>query len=248
MTVSKVVHLGDKVEIRLAQEAERTAKTRETVKEYKSQVLDIRADGTLEIMMPTEGGSLVMLPLSVRYEFTFLSKETMYRAIGEIKERYKRDNLYILEIMLRSGLERVQRREYFRYVCLMDIGYYKIPDGEIDLYNLEEVVSLIQDDFLEGNTAPANLLDISGGGIRFSTKEELEVGTVLLIELDLNNDSRRRHYDIVVEVVYSSFLEKAGNQYEIRAKFLIKDNTIREEIIRYIFEEERKLIRRGLEK
>lgn len=248
MTVSKVVHLGDKVDIRLAQEVERAAKTHETVKKHKSRVLDIREDGSLEIMMPSEGGGLVLLPLGVRYEFTFRSKEKMYRAIGEIRERYKKDNLYILEIELRSELERVQRREHFRYVCLMDIGYYKIPEGELDLYNMEEVTAAIQEDFLAGREIPASLLDISGGGVRFTTDEELQAGSALLLAFDLKNECVNKHYDIVAEIVDCRVLEKAADLFEIRAKFLMKDDHVREEIIRYIFEEERKMIQRGIEK
>ena len=106
MTVSEVIHVGDKIEIRIAQEAERESRTAETVKMYKSQVLDMKSNGLLQIAMPTEAGKLVMLSLGLRYEFVFYSMGSLYRAIGQIKERYKKDNYYMLDIELRSELEK----------------------------------------------------------------------------------------------------------------------------------------------
>ena len=38
---------------------------------YKSQVLDLKENGNLEISMPVERGKLVLLPLGIRMEFIF---------------------------------------------------------------------------------------------------------------------------------------------------------------------------------
>lgn len=42
---------------------------------YKSQVLDLKENGNLEISMPVERGKLVLLPLGIRMEFIFSRRE-----------------------------------------------------------------------------------------------------------------------------------------------------------------------------
>lgn len=246
MTVSEVIRVGDKIEIRVAQEVEQALQTRETVRMYKSQVLDIKENGKLQIAMPTEGGRLAMLSLGLRYEFVFYSKGGLYRALGQIRERYKKDNIYMLDIEFKSDLEKFQRREYFRYACIMEFLYYKIPKEAVDLDTPQEIYETIRDDYLAGNTTLGKIMDLSGGGIRFSTEEKLENGDNLLMELHLKNERIDKRYSIVAEVVSCSRMEKLrDNRFEVRAKFFIRDDKIREEIIHYIFEEERKTRQRG---
>lgn len=246
MTVSEVIRVGDKIEIRVAQEVEQVAGIRETVRMYKSQVLDKRANGNLLISMPSEGGKLMLLPLGIRYEFVFYSMGSLYRTIGQIRERFKKDNIYMLEIELRSGLEKLQRREFFRYPCILEFEYYKIPEEAVELETVEQIYDTIRDDYLAGNTIAGRVMDLSGGGIRFSTEESLEPDTNLLLELQLSNESIDKQYHIVARVISCDLMEKLQEKrFEVRAKFFIRDDKVREEIIHYIFEEERKTRQRG---
>ena len=68
MAVSDVIRLGDKIDIRVAQDLEKPEKN---IKVYRSQVMDIKENGNLEIAMPSEKGQLILLPLGVRFEFSF---------------------------------------------------------------------------------------------------------------------------------------------------------------------------------
>ena len=246
MTISEVIRVGDKIEIRVAQEVEQAARTRETVRMYKSQVLDIKRNGNLQIAMPIEAGKLMLLPLGVRYEFIFYSMGGLYRAIGQIKERYKKDNFYMLEIELKTELEKFQRREFFRYSCILEFSYYKIPEEAVELDTTEQIYDTIRDDYLAGNMTAGQIMDLSGGGIRFTTEEELKSDTNLLLELPLKSESVNKQYHIVARVISCQRMEKLQEKrFEIRAKFFIKDDKVREEIIHYIFEEERKTRQRG---
>ena len=73
MNISEVIHLGDKVDIRVLQKVEQTRDTDEAVTVYKSQVLDIRENGNLELSMPTTRGRLELLMLGIMYELVFYS-------------------------------------------------------------------------------------------------------------------------------------------------------------------------------
>lgn len=97
MKVSDIIRIGDKIDIRVLQEVEQAEKTDVTVKTYKSKVLDFRSNGNMEIAMPMEAGKLVLLQLGVRYELVFFSRESLYRAVGQVKERYKKENIYMLD-------------------------------------------------------------------------------------------------------------------------------------------------------
>ena len=126
MKVSDIIRIGDKIDIRVLQEVEQAEKTDVTVKTYKSKVLDFCSNGNMEIAMPMEAGKLVLLQLGVRYELVFFSRESLYRTVGQVKERYKKDNIYMLEMELKSQPEKFQRREYFRYPCLLDLSLIHI--------------------------------------------------------------------------------------------------------------------------
>lgn len=245
MTISDVISPGDKVDIKFMQEIEQ--RNAELAKTYKSQVLDIKESGTLEISMPIEGGKLVLLPLGVRFEFIFYSMGSLFRGIGQIKERYKRENVYMLEIELKSQLEKFQRREYYRYSCIMDVNYYVLTEEEAQLESANAIfVQLSQEDENGGiqrkdRERTGQIIDLSGGGTKFCTTEELIPKQYILMGMHLVGEKMNKQYYILGNVISCVRREPAKDRkYEVRVKFLIDDDRIREEIIRFIFEEERR--------
>ena len=131
MAFTDLIKPGDKIDIRLLQQVENEERTGDTVKVYKSQVLDINKRGNLEISMPTEGTKLILLPLDVRLEFVFYSGGFLYKSIGQIVERFKRDNIYTLEVELKTRLEKFQRREFYRYECSIDFKFFELTEEQI---------------------------------------------------------------------------------------------------------------------
>lgn len=75
MTIAEIIQPGDKVDISFVQNVERAKKDQSMPKIYKSQVLDLKENGNLEISMPVERGKLVLLPLGIRMEFIFSRRE-----------------------------------------------------------------------------------------------------------------------------------------------------------------------------
>lgn len=247
MTVSEIIRPGDKVDISFFQKHERLEAGEELPKIYKSQVLDLKENGNIEVSMPSEAGRLVLLPLSIRLELVFFSRGGLYRAVGQIVERYKSDNLYMLEIEFKSQLEKYQRREFFRYPCVLDVNYYMISEeeykygsGDAIFIQIREDKERCKDEYL------GRIVDLSGGGVRFYTEHEIKKEQYVLFELFLENESFNKRYYIVSKIISCIRSDKMPEmRYEARAKFLISDNNVREEIIRFIFEEERKTRQRG---
>ena len=242
MTISELIKPGDKVDLQLVQQIESAEKTGTKATVYKSQVLDRRKNGNFIISMPIEAGRLILLPIGVRYELTFYCGGSMYRCIGQIVERYKKDNLYMLEVELKTQLERYQRREFYRYNCTIDVDFYVLNEEHKTIESTEIIMQdLLDMDFTE-ERCKGVIVDLSGGGMKFRSEVQLKAGDQILVLLRLINARMDKQYQILGEVIECTEIRvEKMRAYESRVQFSIKDNKIREEIIRYIFEEERKI-------
>lgn len=244
MSLSELVSLGDKIDIRLIQQVEQSKITGETPKTFKSSTLDIISDTELEISMPTDGGKMVLLPVGVRFNFIFYCKSGMFECIGIVKDRYKKDNFFMLLIQAVSKLTKIQRCEYYRMQCILDMNYYKISEEMAQLDTTEEIFACIRNDEEYNVENKGAILDISGGGIRFVGKNQIEPNSYILLVIHLDNAKMDEQFYIVGQIVASERSVKDNDKYESRVKFVFKDPKVREEIIRYIFEEERRARKR----
>ena len=210
----------------------------ETEKKYNSQVNDIISDERIEIMMPMEQEKLVLLPQGAEYNLTFFSNGTLYQALSKVVDRYRTGNIYILVMDLTSNLRRFQRREYYRFSCTLHLSSRMLED--------EEVKELDADERLDIPTSPQQPLessvitDISGGGIRFTGQYCYQPGSLILCIYKLRNAEGVKEYKIVSRVLEVTEKENHPGMFEHRAKYVDIDEDQREEIIHFIFEEERK--------
>ena len=86
--------------------------------------------------------------------------------------------------------------------------------------------------------------DLSGGGVRFLSKEQYKPDSHIYIEFNLVIGNKEQTYALVGLVLQSKASEVRDGEFEHRVKFVVIDSVQREEIIRYIFDEERKNRRR----
>lgn len=238
--VSSILTVGDKIDIRVLQQVEAQAKIGEAPRVLKSLIYDLKENGILEIGMPTEAGKIVLLSLGLRYELVFYTKKGLYRCIGQVKERYKSDNLYMVSMEMKTNLSKFQRREYYRFECLLDISYLPIKKDEAAKKNYKDILEYYRKYHPEEKMREAIAVDISGGGLRFVTKEKLSPDDAVLINLVLSNETIHQEFWIPANILQVHRLDGDLIKYEHRVMFILKDNRIREQIIKYIFEEERK--------
>lgn len=241
--ISEIVDVGAKVEINLVSQKERAVKTGEELHNYKSQVCDVFDNGELELLMPIEAGRLVLLSLNLRYEFLIFTKGGLYRAVGEVKERYKTDNQYLVRAELKTPLSKFQRRQYFRLKCVIDMKYYNITKEQADMSDTKDVIASLQNDEFYSNQKRANIVDISGGGVRFISEEKNESNSHILMIILLDDGKEEKQYLIVGHVIQCVRMEASDVtdiKYENRVEYMIKDEKMQEEIIKFIFAEERK--------
>ena len=238
--ISSVLRERTKIDLRIVSQMERAGKTGEEVHIYKSQIFEILENGELEIIMPIERGKVILLPLGLRYEFVFYTEAGLYKSVGQIKERYKTENRYMLRVELNTPLSKFQRREYYRLDCLMDATYFCITKEQAQIANAEEIIDELRDADFYSKQKKGIIVDLSGGGARFVTEEKHENDTYILMIVNLNTEKGPKQYYLVGHLLRSIRLDSKDVRYENRIEFKISDARVREEIIRYIFAEDRK--------
>ena len=203
-------------------------------KKFDSKVVDVIDEDRLEILMPMEQTKLVLLPVNGEYDIHFFTTKGLFQCLIRVVNRYKNGNLYLLEIELISNLQKYQRREYYRYSCMLPLAYRLLTKAE--KIAVEQNRNILFDEL---PMTESQIVDISGGGMRFVTKDACEVNDLIYSDYALANGKRFHH---VAKILAVKPLENSSKdaKYELRCQFVNILNGEREMIIRYIFEEERK--------
>ncbi|MBD5550736.1 MAG: flagellar brake protein [Lachnospiraceae bacterium] len=232
--LSEIVTAGQIVEMEAVNKTEEGGLEEKKVI-YRTKVFDVLSEDQLEIMMPLEKGQVVLLPVDGEYNLFFYTEKGLYQCYVRISDRYKSNNVYIVAAELTSNLRKHQRREYYRFNSALVMNCRPLEEEEIEAAKEEQFFLLEERPLKKGV-----IVDISGGGIRFISTQKYEAETVLYCEYVLNMKGKEKPYNLVGKVLSVKELEKKPGTWEHRVQFINIDEDIREEIIKYIFEEERR--------
>lgn len=204
-------------------------------KTYVSRVFEVLSEDRLEVTMPMEQTKLILLPVDGEYDVYFYTDHGLYQCACRIIDRYKSNNVYILVLELISNLRKYQRREFYRFSCALDMSARKLEEEEITA--LEER----KDYLVPGLPLKRSIIvDISGGGIRFIANQRYDENSMIYCKYQLQVAGETKEYNLVGKVLKVSELENRKGIFEHRVKYMNINAVEREEIIKYIFEEERK--------
>jgi len=234
--LTEIVLAGDKVELKSSDHL--FAKEGENIKTYTSKVYDVLSEDKIEIIMPMEKTKLILLPIDGEYDITFYTDKGLYQCYARITDRYKSNNVYVLSFEITSNLRKQQRREYYRFSCVMDMRSRELSKDETDSINDPR--------FKISYGLPLRrslICDISGGGMRFTTDKLYEQDGYVFCTFPLVIDGVSKDYDVVGKVLYAKPVENRPNEYEHRVQYVNLGRDTREEIIKFIFDEERRLRR-----
>lgn len=232
--LSKFISLGNKIEL---QEVEhKSGAEGERPKIYYSKVYEILSEDLLEIVMPMEKTKLVLLQVDNEYDLVLYGESGLFQCFARVVDRYKSNNVYLLRMELTSNLRKYQRREYYRFSCALEMHARGLEEEEV----------------LEVENKPAYILqrglplrrsvivDISGGGLRFLSSQKYDEGSLIYCNYHLVKDGVSKTYDVVGRVLAARELENRPGTFEHRVQYYNMSRDVREEIIKFIFEEERK--------
>lgn len=217
--IEDILLIGSKIEM---QRYKNSIQTNERV--LVSQLLDIKEEGKICIAMPMDGGRIVLLDVGERYEMFFYTANGLYRCLAAVDCRYRSKQLVMAEMVFLSAIEKYQRRQYFRLNCILDVVYWK-----------KETPSQVKHGMA---------IDISGGGMRFNGQEQLEPEDILCLRFSIPNLILPPGKEILGRVIASSRLVNKERMYENRIEFQDIEGDVRETIVKYVFDEERKRRRR----
>lgn len=246
MKLSDVITPGNKIDIKMLHEQHQEENGGETAKIYQSAVSDVFSDTELEILMPTNGGRMILFQMNQECSFVFYTKGGMYRCRAQVIQRYRKENFYLLRIKIESELERFQRREFFRISYIEPLKYYEITEEVANLPTTERLFEEIQKPEYIDQKHEGTIQNISGGGVRFLSDQALEKDQNILMVLRLTNEYTDETFYLVGKVVASEKHPERTGVYFHRIKFLFRDTRDREKIVRFVFEEERRIRRKEI--
>jgi c-di-GMP-binding flagellar brake protein YcgR len=187
------------------------------------------------IAAPIFEGSVVPLHNGMVMNVYFIIRREndihLYKFGAVVKAREMSDNLHLLRIELQGELEKVQRRSYYRLNCSVQLNY-RIVDSMNEVYN----------DNIPFKKSFSN--NISGGGISFMLEDKVEVGKLVECEVFTSQDRKVRFFGKVIRYERSEL--EGRFKYEAGIAYIKINDNDREAVVRYIFNEQRKLRKKGL--
>ena len=206
------------------------------IRKYISRVETIVNEDTMEIAMPMEQSKLILLPVDGEFNLTIYAEKNLFQCFVRITDRYKSNNLYMLVVELTSNLRKVQRREFYRYSCALDMNSRNLFEEEVDKMEERGHYHLVPGLPLKRSI----IVDISGGGLRFVSDYKYDKDSLILCNYKLFVKGEPKEYKLVCKILDVKELENRPGEYEHRVQYMNMDNEEREEIIQFIFEEERR--------
>lgn len=251
---NSVIAVGDKIDLVPIQSGvkEDTGRLR---KNYVSSLLEEPDGDELKIAMPIDAGKIIPLPVGGRYVMCFYTQKGLYQCKCEVIKRIKDDRMFSLIVRMYTALEKNQRREYFRLDCVIDMRYRTVSPAEIvlrkrlaagrfssleDEYECQQKLKAIEEVFEEKGI----VTDISGGGLRFHTDKQLDKENEIIVKLQLPMENDTLTLMASAEVISSNKSAKRANSFDNRIRFVKISEDEREQVIKFIFLQERKNLRR----
>lgn len=206
---------------------------------YASQVFEIKNDNVFRVSMPIEHGRLVPLSKGKKFDAFFYTAKGLYQCRIIIVDRFKINNIYMMDIELLTEPVKYQRRQYYRLEINIPVRYMEITESESNAMMKDgELPERLENlsEYFTGDT-----IDISGGGLRFTGDGLVDKGKLLSVVFDVDYDGEITRYVLAADVIMSFGVPQHHGKYEHRVEFKNISKEYRENLIKYIFQEERKI-------
>ncbi len=241
--LSKFIEPGNRIELQKVRRLKGEEDSNQKV--YVSQLIDVISDDRIEIAMPMEKSKLILLPIDSVYDLYFYTRNGLYQCHARVVDRYKANNMFLVQLDLTSNLRKHQRREYYRFSCALEMNSRPLKEEEVQAIEKDKDAELLSSDILEPGLPlqKSVIADISGGGLRFVADYAYEVDSLILCKYRLWIDGESKEYTLYGKVLGVKEVDKRPGSFEHRVQYVHMDKDNREEIIKYIFNEERKTLK-----
>ncbi len=190
-------------------------KVRRDDSEFTTQIQNVEGD-KIRILTPMYKSALIRLHPETRIELSVFSGSKFYQFDAEVIDSMVEDNLYYTDIKVTSTIRKIERRDYFRVEAMKDILVRKKDDKS-------------PKDYSRGIT-----IDLSGGGVQFSSTQVFSEGTVIEMKIDIDGEELQ----LEGEILRRQAQEGLGS-YKYTVKFLDLNKLTQDIIVKFVFKIQR---------
>lgn len=245
--LQEVLTLGDKIDIK---HIDQNGRPVHNTKVMVSQLVDIVDYNVIHIATPIIYSKPILLNVSENYNLCFYSAKGLYQCNCTVLSNHKENNTIVAVVRITTNLEKFQRRQYYRLECIHEIEYRIVTMEEEILErklmaedfsspeernNCRKKLALFEKDWVK-----AAITDLSGGGARINSELLHNKGDNFRIKLDLIIGNTIKKMILGAHVISSARIMNRLGVYEHRVEFNNIMQKDREDLIKYIFEQERK--------
>lgn len=212
---------------------------------YASSVHDIIDDNNIVLTNPTFKARLIPMHSGERYEAYFFTKDNkIYNARVVVDSNKTDSGIRVVNFKITSTVEKYERRQFFRLETTMDVRYLLLTANNSAAFKeaVKTNTLLKMEGFKDGKTR-----DISGGGVRFTSDEELPVGGMAIMHIQAMMEDKTKNYIFVSKIIKSYKHESIRGMFEHRTQFVDLKQDAREELVQFIFQCERERLKKRIQ-
>ena len=215
-----------------------------------SKVIDIIDDITFKLTMPMNKTITIALEVGEESYMYFYTVYGILAARTIVQERFFEGSIAVMVIKLVTELEKTQRRQYYRLQCSIDAKVHVLTDEEkkglndfigeskLILANKSRYIDIIAEN--TNSWEECTVIDLSGGGVKYLSDKERQRGELVILSIELQAGEELKRYFLLMNVISIFRKSTESIKYEIRTKFMGLIETARDEIVRFVFDEERR--------
>ncbi len=194
--------------------------------QYRSKVQSLSED-RMVVAVPVKGASRVALEHGQKVKVIYTDSTAVYVFFTTVVSQAS-ENAETITLGRPYDIRKIQRRNFVRLDTRL----------KVLLCNLDNSFER------KGTPFEALSVDISGGGVMFMCDEVLSPGDILDADIFLSQSERVRAIGRVVR--FTENPPKTKLKYSVGFEFTVIEESERDKIIRFIFNQQRELRRKGL--
>ncbi|WP_250277521.1 flagellar brake protein [[Clostridium] colinum] len=199
-----------------------------------SKLVFVLSDTEVIIIMPkSQNGHMVKIDKKTEYEITFKTSSGLFENKMKVLEYDIYNDMPIIKIKLLSNTRKIQRRESFRLNIDLEFKFTIVTNNKLLCPNSINDIKLI------GRT-----IDISSGGLKFKTNENIDLNSKIKILLNIKNK-----LIIILATIIDKSEEDIENKEKCKFYYTCKFENVSEKfkelITKHIFDAQRILSKKG---
>jgi len=195
------ISVGNKIELVMLDDIIRNEKNK---KVYVSKIFDILQGNKLQIAMPIYEGKIVPLSVSDKYSACFYTDKGLMQCNVIVTARYKEGHMFFLEVLILGQLEKVQRRQFYRYICKLGAKVRVVSDEEYET-GVPDVEVISEDDLESYIFDGTTVTQMAQKYISINNQEPIFIG------------------DMCKDTILDISLKSVGNNGDLVADFQVKN-------------------------